>query len=425
MTPDRNTLFGSRSKSGPSSPSEDLVPSSVSLPDGTNLENVSTEECQSKSGFIGNVKGTKVCIDNLGWAFDKSQLITELKQHLTEVKTITLASTSIRGISIHFGYGCIEFESFNAAVAGMLKLDSLYLDCPGSPFPRPILSHFPEWEINLWGKGDMPGYIIDNRTSPHFCQKNTIEMQVALEWKHLQKSLKIAKMRLCDIFVRRISQILLQYKSASEQDMLNAFHEANYQLPGMSVLVYKGVSIQMKNATVRDLMEMSDQCTITRAQCPVTGLDKGCVFVDITDHAKAVSIVEDMKNYLFCLGKSPRPAEVDILRIGPPSGFEGVFDRAVESAFNVKMEYLKQSLFTNSHVVDISSWRNEKKDCCMKIRSLMESMQPIRYAWKLEANSNRVDLHERQEEWIHNEIRKLEKLENVSFQIGEKENNRG
>lgn len=387
-------------------------------------EEVPTEKPRSKSNFIGNFRSTKICIDNLGWAFDKSQLITELKQHLSGVKSITLASTSIRGVSIHFGYGCIEFESFNDAVAGMQKLDSLYLDCPGSPFPRPILSHFPEWQMNVWGKGEMPGYIFDTRISPHYCQKNTIEMQVALEWKHLQKSLKLAKTRLCDIFVRRISEILLRHKSASKQDMMSAFHEADYQLPKMSILVYKGVSIQLKNETVRDLMEMSDQCAITRAQCPVTGLDKGCVFVDITDHAKAASIVDDMDKYLFCLGRAPRPSEVELLRFGPPAGFEGVFDRAVESTFNVKMEYLKQASFTSSHVVDISQWKNEKKKCCEEIRSLMESMQPIRFAWKVESNANRVDLHERQEEWIQNEVRKLEKLEKTFFQMREKEKER-
>ncbi len=372
------------------------------------------EQRFARGVYCGKVFGTKVCISNLGSTFDDAQLANELTQHLSGVDAVRFAKVPIESLTLRTGHGCIEFDSFESAIKGMLQLETLYLDCPGSPLPRPILSHFPQRLEPLWGKNDLPGYILDHGVPPHFCQPNTFEYDVALEWRQMQKWLALSKKRLCDVYVKSICKELIEYKSHVDIAALEAVFQTPVQLPKSRTVVFKGVSTELKNEQIRNAVEVADYCgNIRRLECPVTGQESSTAFVEISSAERAASFAEDMKNFLFIMGRSPRPAEADIFRFGPPRGFEGIFDRAIESVFCLKMREMDPALYSKTHVIDLSSCTEEKKKRCAKIRRILDGMMAMRGDWKLESYAFQQDLHVRQKDWIDREMKKLEKLERV------------
>lgn len=372
------------------------------------------EERQTRGRFVGNVHGTKVCISNLGWAFDEKQIRDELTQHLIGVKSITFASVRVESVILHVGYGCIEFDSIQNAVKGLIKMDTLCMDCPGLPIPRPILSYFPMWKGHPWGEADIPGYILEHGVSPHFCQRNTTEYDVALEWKRLLKCLRWSKKTVYDAFTKSIAKELIDHKRDFDLEAMKAVYRTDRRDTNARTVVCKGVSIELKDEQLRNAVEVADYCGhIRRLKCPVSGEGTGTVFIEISSPERAASFAKDMEQFLFVLGRSPRPAVVDLLDIGPPKGFEGVFDRAVESVFHVNMSCLDRSQFSRSHIVDTRSWENEKSVCSEKVRMQLNNMMSLRANWKTVSNMQQQDLHVRQKDWIERELRKLEKLERI------------
>ena len=368
-----------------------------------------------RRAYSGTVLGKKVCIGNLGWAFDEDQIRTELKQHLRGVEAIRFGTTVIENFSLHSGHGCIEFDCIENAVKGMLQLDNLYMDSPGLPVPRPILSHFPEWEVCERGEEDIAGYILDHGVSPHFCQPNTLEYDVALEWRLLQRGLSTSKKRLCDAFGKQLSAELSKVKYDIDVELLQSAYKDPSSIPArVRTLVCRGVSTQIRDEQIRTAIETADQCgNIRRVCCPVTGRETGTVFVETSSPLRAESVAVDMQRFLFILGRSPRPAIVGLAKFGPSCGFEGIFDRAVESVFGVKMHLIIRSKAAACHVVHIRAWNNEKGRCSERIREILNDMMEYRVKWKLESYEHQKDLEVRQKEWMDREMTKLQKLEKV------------
>lgn len=372
------------------------------------------EERQNSGRYCGSFVGKKIVFSNLGFAFNADVIQQELKRHLLGVQSIEFGHVILESKPFYAGHGCITFDSIENAVKGMVKLDNLCLDVPGMPIPRPIMSFFPMFEDVPWKEGDIPGYVFEYGLSPHFCQSNTLEYDVALEWKHLQKCLAHSKKTVTNVTVKQMLHYLKRCKNEENRNELEAAMKNEPTKAESRSVVCKGVSTMLDIDQIRMAVEISDQCdNIRRVICPVTGKPTGTVFIEVGSTLRAKSIVEDTESFMFILGASPRPVEAELVRFGPSKGFEGVLDRAIEMVMEVDFSQVEPSHFMKGHVVEAHSFEKEKKELMDQIRKVLDEMLMNRFAWKMESMDQQKALHTRQKDWIESELKKLEKLERV------------
>jgi hypothetical protein len=100
----------------------------------------------------------------------------------------------------HGGYAVLRFASAGDAQREYDKLHSLCIRTPTCPIPRPLVIRRPRVrEGYAWGlEARLPGHFpLDFQANQHFVQPNSLEYDLAIEWRQALGQLAVAKQELC------------------------------------------------------------------------------------------------------------------------------------------------------------------------------------------------------------------------------------
>ena len=78
-----------------------------------------------------------------------------------------------------------------------------------SPFPRPIICHWPRrWPSHPSASDGMMGHVKGLLVSPHFCQPNSIEFDDALKWRLFRAQEGLLRQELREDHVLQLVEVL-------------------------------------------------------------------------------------------------------------------------------------------------------------------------------------------------------------------------
>lgn len=93
----------------------------------------------------------------------------------------------------------------------MCRLNHMYMATDASPFPRPIMCHWPRrWPRLGLEASPILGHVKDLPVSPHFCQPNSIEFDEALQWRRLRAVEQKLKQETNEEHILQLTEVLCQ-----------------------------------------------------------------------------------------------------------------------------------------------------------------------------------------------------------------------
>ncbi|CAD7703534.1 unnamed protein product [Ostreobium quekettii] len=365
--------------------------------------------------YNGEALESKVCIDNLGFAFDEECLRDELKSRFGSIVEVEFATGSLNGMRYSAGWCCVTFPSNTAAALALEKLDKMYLKVGACPIPRPLIAHFPMWMGYPWGKQEaMPGFLkVDSVVPPHFSQRNTIEFHSAIQWRRHVGTARMTKDVMCEENVNQLCDVIRKYSAELEQPDNGAFSQG--PPPGVPnpCLWLKGVPLDIDNSALRTAYEQFDdkgRCKVSRPNNPASGSSYGHAVVEFGEEGKAVHVLEDMRRHIFHCGGTPRPVEADLFQPGRPHGFQDVFDRALARVLGIDMSRVKPELLRDMRVVTISEAATPVERCAKELRARLDfQMQGIAEYYR-EMRAVAWELHYEQQKMFDMQRTKYELL---------------
>ncbi|KAI7842797.1 hypothetical protein COHA_003543 [Chlorella ohadii] len=161
------------------------------------------------------------CLDNLPAAIDAAVLRQGLGGiGVAGVKSLEVAAVPLDGKDRHGGYAVLRFASAADAQREYDKLHSLCIKTSTCPIPRPLVMRQPRVrEGYAWGpEARLPGHFpLDFRANQHFVQPNSIEFDMAIEWRQALGQLAVAKQNLCMEQAAELAQQMAGYLQAVGQ----------------------------------------------------------------------------------------------------------------------------------------------------------------------------------------------------------------
>ncbi|CAD7700278.1 unnamed protein product [Ostreobium quekettii] len=332
-----------------------------------------------KELFNGKVIGPKLCIDNLGWVFQDDKIKKDLVAMLDGVEDIEFATGEFDGKRYSAGWACATFKSVEAAVCAMEKLDTMYMEVPCCPIPRPLVPHFPMWEAYPWGRHtDMPGYLdVRGEVSPHFAQKNSIEYRAAIKWRHSDQLTGNVKEQLCQECVDKVCKEVeklggnsLDSCKSCSSDVSSGSHSISAQ----STLWVKRIPLGISDERLQQAFaqfDANDACKVTRIINPVSQREYGHMVVQFSEPGKAAMMCLDLNKFLFHCGGTPRAVHAAMFKPGPPQGFQGIFDRAMHKALGFDASRCGRGCAARSRVVNFTGSASPSRRCAKAVRDVL------------------------------------------------------
>lgn len=329
--------------------------------------------CWFAHRFNGFKPGKIVCIDNLGWAFCESSLTSALRSHLKHVKDVRFAVTELPKSpgKYYGGWGCIEFQTYEAAVEGLGVLDTLYIDLPDCPVPRPIIAHFPLWtdspsekdsgERTEFGNLDFQQSASNlEKAKPfaaHFAQLNNMG-SLGLVWAEKDEICHDVKKKYMKEYKRRLVHLLDRSLvespegrqphviSSRNSSAASAGREVEYSGHGHSqdhkhsrdgfcTFWLRGVVNSVQTKEIQQWFEQFDAVReIVRVRDPVSSKPNGHIVLTVDRPEQAKQLKKQLDSSLLLIG-GVRPLRCEHANEdGQPTGFENILDE-VRGAFNL------------------------------------------------------------------------------------------
>ncbi|KAK9820316.1 hypothetical protein WJX72_008841 [[Myrmecia] bisecta] len=374
-------------------------------------------------------------MDFIGGGIRSSQLkqaLSELGVHVqdAEVVNIKLDSGPGRVAEARCGWACLHFRTQEEATDALTGLQSVYMVTDSSPVPRPVLVHWPYWQHRPWGLRGSPfaGHVPDIPTLAHFAQANSLEYELALEWRRLQWTLRDAKLELQKDHTAELAAVMADYKeavAASKQAAAAGQADAGSKPaeaptaapppPRMSACLWlRGLPDSVSQEVLkRAFAQWLDAPQPLLIEDPATLQARGHAVVRMNSSRHAKQLEDDISTMVFLLGGTPRPVEAATACPGPPSGSLRVYDDALRQTFGSDDHKPLRSV----RLVQIEVARSAEEECALRLRAIMERHTLDRAHLRKLANEYRGELHGRHEERIDEEFRKLISLRKMNKQL--------
>lgn len=316
--------------------------------------------------FNGFKPGRIVCIDNLGWAFCESSLTSALLNHLKNVKDVRFAITTLPNSNEKYygGWGCVEFNTYEAAIEGLGVLDTLYIDLPDCPVPRPIIAHFPLWtdspsenaeERTEFGSLDLQQSPCNSEKAKpfaaHFAQLNNMG-SLGLVWVEKDEICHDVKQKYIEQYKYKLAQILEQSHGGSLQEhQIWALSSKNCAATHRNRAVecangnfvsgpecrdstctfwLQGVVNSVQTKEIQQWFEQFDIVKeIVRATDPVSLKPNGHIALTVDRPDQALKLKQQLDTSLLLIG-GVRPLRCQLATgQGRPTGFESILDEVL------------------------------------------------------------------------------------------------
>lgn len=292
------------------------------------------------------VPGLRVCMDNLPPSMRSEDLGALLEQLGVEhVQCAEVATVELDSGPLSLGYGVVTFEP--EVQPDLDRLRSACILTPACPVPRPLLVHPPRLASGYpWGsRPDMPGHLqLLHPVNAHFVQPNSIEFEMALEWRQLLRQCQEAKERLLQLHVQELADVL----STCEQDpssgsMLDGLghstadrwqqEQQQQQVASRCVWlkdVPPAVTTREQLTLIFEQFGYPQRVDILRD--PVTGKPNGHVVVWMQSAEAAAGVAANLQEMVFVPAATPRPLAAEVATPAA-AGSRRVYDAALRRVF--------------------------------------------------------------------------------------------
>jgi hypothetical protein len=420
----------------------------------------------------GTVRGTVWCLDNMPTWITSEGLFAALKSHVKGLIRAEVASVPLESGVSHGGYAIVVFASQADAERGSHVLKQLCVSSPGLPFPRPLLLRRPRVTSGSSScpGGELPGHfqLRGVSTTPHFAQPNSIEFEMAIEWRAVLEQCRAARDKLHADQAFELALLLAKHLPAEQQverspskgctnpnspattmkRKRSSSHggggkhddapkdvalmrdvrrevpppwidEGAGGPPSRSVWV-SGVSPRIKQEDLKEAFMqfgMLERVVVVRDK--VTGDHAGHAVLTF-DHAdRAAMVAQNLQEMVFLAGGTPRPLSADVARPGPPRGSQSVFDRALRAVFRPWDDHNKQTsaMSVPFELVQISDQAAQDPKAvpehriAAEVRSLMERFIVQNDEAAKLVKQERALLVEKHENFYEQEREKLSRLQ--------------
>lgn len=305
-----------------------------------------------------------MCIDNLGWGFNLDQLEEQILKHLPKAIEVRFSVVHVPHLSKTYygGWGCVEFESYQAAVEGLIILDSLYITLPNCSVSRPIIAHFPRWtespcelageaiECGNLRKGKQMSILDAHQPfAAHFAQLNNMG-SLGLEWAEKDEACREVKGKIKEKYKKLLIRTL---KEAHRNETVDNAHQPVHRYgtaekicnvenvrmcvgskksssgtaPEPCTFWIRGVLSSVKTEEIEQWFRQFDKVIdIVRGEDPVSQQPNGHVLVTIERDGQAQLLLHQLDISLLLVG-GVRPLQIQFAAgWGGPTGFEALFD---------------------------------------------------------------------------------------------------
>lgn len=313
-----------------------------------------------------------VCLDNLGEHFDDDALWVLLEQlpewlRPQEARVAVLGSENaaapwqqaqgpgeaVQHVRRCLGWAWAKFADETSAGLAIRVLNIAYVKGPKDPILRPVLAHRPTWTYEATStKGKFSGHLrvlkmSDGATlsgafgeqlevvpveheSAHFCQTNTVEYDLALQWRQMQlvfremrKEVRIKHIQKVEALLRDKYPDQLRAEEVEEVAPQPCLHAV--LLSRLSPAFGSNISTQTPEENLKDSLSQFASIKGVSLVCdPVTGRFTGHALALVEDPTRAEQLARQFQSMLFELRGSPRPVEARVFFQFPVTRHEEV-----------------------------------------------------------------------------------------------------
>lgn len=283
------------------------------------------------------------CLDNVPEWVTTHTLLDALKKEVSGLVMVDVPVVQLDIGMSHPGYAVLCFATPAAAEIAEPVLRQLCVQSRTCDIPRPLIPRRPWLKKDYpWGRHpQLPGHLpIDQSVTPHFVQPSSIEFELAMDWRVLEKAASIARGRVHAEHAGEIANAFLTYlREKGKQSP--AIADAALQIPPprgatapSACLWLQGVS---GNLTINAIKEAFAQFgypqKVDILRDKVTGQVNGSAIVRMESAERAFHVAQNMQDMVFVLGGSPRPLAVEVAEAGGPRGSQSTYDRALCGVF--------------------------------------------------------------------------------------------
>lgn len=280
------------------------------------------------------------CLDNVSSWVTSKMLHDALSQHMDGLISVEVAGTKLDTGMSHAGYAVVRFRSAEKAAAGEFILRELCIRSPGVPVLRPLLARrTSRVNTHSWGDNDaLPGHLqLDMKMDPHFAQPDTIEFEMALDWRVQTAVERRAKETLNRRQSRELADIMKAHCEDTGHDTLSP-DEASFELPPVAsvaptcCLWLRNIAPELDPRHIKEVFsQLGYPQRVDVVRDPVSKKHSGHVVVWMESVERAKAVAANLQDMVFLLGGTPRCVEAELARAGPARGSQSVFDRALRA----------------------------------------------------------------------------------------------
>ena len=292
------------------------------------------------------------CLDNVPeWVTDhalQNALVDLFKKEFKKDEVSGLVGVYIPIVHLdvgrsHPGYALITFTSPAAAEKAEPVLRQLCVHSRACDVPRPLILHRPWLKRDFpWGRNQqLPGHLpIDQSVTPHFVQPNSIEFEMAMDWRVLEKAAGIAREELHAQHAKEIAMTLQNYLKESGKHASSLSETALRKPPPRpatlpsACLWLRGVTPSLTADAIKEAFAQfgyPQKVDILRDKVTMQFTGNAIMWMESPERASLVA--ENMKEMIFVLGGSPRSLAVEAAHVGGPQGSQSTYDRALCAVF--------------------------------------------------------------------------------------------
>eukprot|EP00210_Caulerpa_lentillifera_P009622 g9179.t1 len=332
--------------------------------------------------YNGRCFGDVICVDNLGQYYDEDKIRSQLKELLPGVVSIRFSGLHYKGVRYKWGWCMIKLSSREAAVRSLCILDHLSLKIGQQCILRPLIAHFPNWEV-LPIDLEIAARYDSCAISLHLGQPSNMD-RLSWEFVKMERVLLNTRQNLIDKIVEKLKPLITKSHNSSLSDDKN--NKRELKTDGKTIWL-KNVSLDVTQDQLDPLFKCFDEGAIVeRVIDSTTDNPTNNVLVSFSTQQKTQHVLKDIQN-LMLLCRSVIPMTATLFDPSQQiSGFESVFNLALEAAGVIVEEPLY-----SSELVFIE----KEDDTAKEIRSLMDEMQHQRSEFSTFKHQERLQLAQR------------------------------
>jgi len=327
--------------------------------------------------YNGRCFGKVICVDNLGQSYDEDKIRTQLMKLLPGVVDVRFSGLDLKGVRYQWGWCVIELSSREAAVKSLCVLDRTCLRIGQDSMWRPLIAHFPNWEVPPIDL-ELAAKYESSAISLHLGQPSNMD-RLSWEFIELESVLHKTKQNLVQKTVEKLKPHLNNPQSASM--------DRKREPRGDSQTIWlKNVSLDVTQDQLIPLFKCFDEAAmVERIVDSIKGNATNDVLVSFSTKQKTKHVLQDLQT-LMLLSRSVLPITASLFDPVQHLGFESVFDLALE-ATGWKLD--------NCAITNEVVFKDKEEESVKQMRSVMDEMQHQRIAFNTLKHQQRVQLAQR------------------------------